>query len=410
MRTETTQPGIAAPRHRTPVPLAAAADERVLRVALCLDSLDVGGTELNAVRTAEQLRHRGVDPLLLVLRAEGPLLERCRDRGIAVEPFPIPPIGSARSFGRAIALAQRLRELKLDLVHTQDRYTNTFVVPCARAAGVRVLASRRWWDVQPSRGLEIGNRVAYRLAHRVVANSGRVAALLSDVDGVDATKVVVIPNFLDDAALRPVDPAEQRALRIRLDVPLDALVIGCVANLRPVKDHATLLDAFARVAAAVPRSVLCLIGDGDLRATLAAQADALGIGGRVRFAGTRTDALNWHGAFDVSVLSSLHEGFPNTVVEAMAAARAVVATNVGGTPDAVRHGTSGLLVPARNPAALAAALERLLGDPNYCAALGLAGREDAARRFSADVVLPALTALYRDVAPARPASMRQAVS
>lgn len=378
--------------------VSARPQEERLRIALCVDSLSVGGTELNAVRTAERLLGRGLEVILLVLRREGPLVERCAAAGIPVVEFPIPPLGSPRALLRGVALVRLLRRLRIDIVHTQDRYSNAFVVPWARLAGLRVLASRRWWDVHPSRALGWANRLAYRVAHGVVANSGRVAELVRRGDGVPAERVFVVPNFLDEAAVAEVTPGERRRLRSLLGVPMDALVVGVVANLRPVKDHRTLLDAVARITSDRPELVLCLVGDGELRQDLEEQAVRLGIASAVRFAGRRSEPVNWHAAFDISALTSLNEGFPNTVIEAMAAGRPVVATAVGGVPDAVRDGETGLLVEAGAVAPLARALERLLADAELRAAMGAAGREEALRRFQASVVVPEVESLYRSQA------------
>jgi L-malate glycosyltransferase len=372
---------------------------RPLRVALCIDSLAVGGTELNAVRTAERLRERGMDVVMLVLRPEGPLLERCKEAGIPVMAFPIPPLGNVRSLARGVALVRLLRRLEIDLVHTQDRYSNAFVVPWARVAGLRVLASRRWWDVHPSRALGLANRLAYRLAHGVVTNSPPVADLVCRVDGVRPEKVHVVRNFLDEAFLAMPSAGTRTELRARLGLPADSLVVGCVANLRPVKDHRTLLAALARVAPRWPDLVLCLVGEGELAPDLRQQADRLGVTDHVMFAGSRSGPVNWHAAFDISVLTSLSEGSPNTVIEAMAAGRPVVATDVGGTPDVVRHEHTGFLVPARAPEALAEALDRLLADGALRAAMGREGRAEAVRRFSAARVVPLVEALYRSHVP-----------
>jgi L-malate glycosyltransferase len=372
--------------------------ERPLRVALCIDSLAVGGTELNAVRTAERLRARGIDAILLVLRAEGPLGQRCEQARIPMIAFPIPRMASPRSVVRGVELMRLFRRLRIDVVHTQDRYSNAFVVPWARLAGLRVLASRRWWDVHPSRALGFANRIAFRLAHGVVANSARVADLVQAVDGVSRDKVTIIPNFLDDAALEVPTREGQLALRDTLGVPRDALVIGCVANLRPVKDHRTLLSAFARVAAGRPHLVLCLVGDGALRPDLQQQTAGLGIAGIVVFSGTRSDAVNWHSAFDISVLTSLSEGFPNSVIEAMAAGRPVIATDVGGTPDAIHNEVTGFLVPPGGVEPLAHAMDQLLDNAGLRARMGQVGRAEAARRYHASVVLPAVEQLYMGLA------------
>lgn len=375
------------------------APDRLLRIVLCVDSLAAAGTELNAVRTAEQLRLRGHRATLLVLQPGGALVARCRANGVPITQFPIPSIRSPGIVARGLALARLFRGEGVDIVHTQDRYTNTFVVPWARLAGRRVVASRRWWDSHPSRGIKAGNLIAFRLAHRVVANSERVAELVRDVDGVPRAKVSVIPNFLDEWALRESGPEDRGRLRRLLGIPLEARVVGCVANLRPVKAHRVLFDAMPEVMARWPDVVLALVGDGECRPALQRQARELGIEDRVVFAGSRSDPVNWHPAFDVSVLTSYHEGFPNTVVEAMAAGNPVVATDVGGTPDAVRHGGNGLLVPAGAAEPIAAALGSLLADPERAAAMGRSGRAEALVRFRASAVIPELERLYFSALP-----------
>jgi L-malate glycosyltransferase len=368
---------------------------RGLRVLLCVDSLAAGGTELNAVRTVEALRRRGHDARLLVLRAEGPLLDRCAQRAVPVTEFPIPPLRRGGAFRRAGELVRLVRRMGAEVVHTQDRYTNAFLIPPARVAGVRVVASRRWWDLQPSRAIRAGNRLAFRVAHHVTANSERVAELVRSVDGVPARKITVVPNFLDEWALETGGEAERLMLRERLGVPAAGVrVVGAVANLRPVKAHEVLLEAMAIVMRTRHDVRLALVGDGECRPALERQARALGIAERVIFAGARSGPVNWHAAFDVSVLSSYSEGFPNTVVEGMAAGNPVVATNVGGTADAIQDEVTGLLVEAGSAAALASALGRVLDDEALAHRLGEAALELARRKFRADAVIPRLEVLY----------------
>jgi glycosyltransferase involved in cell wall biosynthesis len=215
---------------------------------------------------------------------------------------------------------------------------------------------------------------------------------------VPRERIVVVPNFVDDHAFDVASPGSLDALRRELDVPVDALVVGIVARLHPVKDHATLIKAIALLEPQFPTLLLVLIGSGPLRAELEALAAAEGVESIVRFAGLRTPPPNLHSIFDVSVLCSLSEGFPNTIVEAMAAARPVVGTNVGGVPDAVREGVNGRLVPARDPAALAAALIPLLRDRELRQRLGAAGQRIAREEYSAATILPRLGALYDQLA------------
>jgi glycosyltransferase involved in cell wall biosynthesis len=175
-------------------------------------------------------------------------------------------------------------------------------------------------------------------------------------------------------------------------------VVGIVARLSPIKDHRSLITAVALLAPEFPTLLLVLIGSGPNRSELEAFAAAEGVASIVRFAGMREPPPNLHSLFDVSVLCSLSEGFPNSVVEAMAAGRPVVGTAVGGVPDAVRNGENGTLVPVQDPPALAAALAPLLRDSELRRRMGAAGRQIAREEFSASTVLPRIATLYRALA------------
>jgi glycosyltransferase involved in cell wall biosynthesis len=165
-----------------------------------------------------------------------------------------------------------------------------------------------------------------------------------------------------------------------------------------VKNHQLLLRAVRRLTAAGAPIHIVIVGDGPERAGLEQRTREWALGGSVTFTGTLPNRPNPHALFDVSALTSRSEGFPNAVVEAMAAGRPVVATDVGGVRDAVTGGVTGLLVPDEDDAGFAAALERLRGDPALAAALGQAGRREAEDRFSEEVVLNQLMALYEELA------------
>jgi glycosyltransferase involved in cell wall biosynthesis len=205
---------------------------------------------------------------------------------------------------------------------------------------------------------------------------------------------VTIPNFLEPEAFEPIAAADRRQMLDELGVPEDAFVVGIVARLSPVKDHGTLLRAIALLRDRIPALHCVLIGDGPERAHLEALADSLGIGGVTHFAGERTQPPNLHGLFDVSVLCSTSEAFPNSVLEAMAAARPVVATDVGGTPDAVHQGTTGLLVRPSDPDRLADAILRLHAEPALRTKLGAAACVAARVGYSADAVIGQVESLY----------------
>jgi glycosyltransferase involved in cell wall biosynthesis len=372
-------------------PLSAASEP--IHVVFSIDTMGVGGTEMNAVRTAEQLDSSRYRLTVVTLRGEGPLSERYRAVGIPIVRFPIHNLYGVATIKQSVRLARFLRDERVGIVHCHDQYSNVFTTLSARLANVPVvIASKRW--LHSTLTYRIANGIGFRAATRVLANSESVATSLRRDDHLDSKRIVVIPNFVDDRAFRPPADGERERWRAELALDGDALVVGIIASLLPIKDHATLLRAVAQLADRFPKLRVVVVGEGPERERLAQLATALGIGEVVRFAGLRPQVPSFHYLFDVSVLCSVSEGFPNSLIEAMAAGRPIVATDVGGVRDAVRDGENGLLVPARDPAALASALGRLLADRDQRVTFGSAGERRARHEFHARVVVGALERLY----------------
>jgi glycosyltransferase involved in cell wall biosynthesis len=185
-----------------------------------------------------------------------------------------------------------------------------------------------------------------------------------------------------------------RAVLEQLGVPPDAPLIGNVAALTDHKDHGTLLSAASQVLAGRPDARFVILGEGELEAALRARAQELGIGQQVVFAGFRGDLDRLIPCFDVFCLSSHMEGLGTSLLDAMAFGRPIVATAVGGIPEAVEDGRSGQLVPARNATALAQALVRLLGDERLRKEMGRAGRRIYEARFTAERMVEATLDAY----------------
>ena len=371
-----------------------------IRVAFAVDSFRTGGTELNAMRTAVRLDPERFELVVVCLNEEGELREHYAQAGIPVHAFPISSLISVRTTRAGLRLRSFLRHHRVQILHAHDIYTNCFAVPWARLAAVRtVIASRRWWHSVPRPELRYANRIAYRVADCVLANSPAVARLLTTEEGISPTRVLTVPNFLEIEAFDAPRPEQVVLLRSRLGleghdhVP----VIGIVARLDPLKDHETLLRAAKLLNDRGRVFRLVIVGDGDRRGVLENLASELGIAGLVRFAGQLPHRPNPNAAFDISVLCSTAEGFPNSVLEAMAAGRPVVATRVGGVPDAVEPERTGLLVPPSDAKALADALDTLLADEGRRVALGTAGRELARERFGERAVLDMLENAYEEL-------------
>jgi glycosyltransferase involved in cell wall biosynthesis len=368
---------------------------RAIRVGYCIDSLDIGGTELNAVRTLEALDRRRFQVTVFHLHETGPLRARYEALGLQLLHLPIGPLYSPRTAVQGVRFLRFLRREGIEVVHTHDIYTNIFAAPWARLAGCRVIASRRWLDATPRAGLVPLNRWSYRCAHRVVANSSLGVRLLIDKERVPPARVLELPNFLEERAFNHVPVEVRSAKRRGWGVPQGAFLIGTVARLVPVKNHALALRALQRLDEDVH---LVLIGEGPSRRALEELARQLHVDRRVHFTGQLVETENLHQFFDVSVLCSRSEGFPNAVVEGLAAGCPVVATPVGGVPEVIIERQTGLLVPVDQPDALAASVQELRRDAGLRERLCEAGPACVRSRYHQTVVIAQLEALYQSLA------------
>jgi glycosyltransferase involved in cell wall biosynthesis len=358
--------------------------------------MQLGGTELNAIRTIEHLDRDRFSVIAVSLQDQGPLLARYADAGVPVHVFTMKSLYSARAVQQGLRLAALFRRERIDIVHSHDAYTSVYATIWARVARVRaVIASRRSWHSPHLQGRILqANRVAYRHVDVVVGNSPSVSELVRTEGGVVDGRSITIPNFLDDAAYQELAPAEKRRHLAELGVPEGAFVVGILARLAPEKDHPTLFRAVELLKDRIPDLHLVLVGGGPERPALESLARSMQLTSRIHFAGQRSPTPNLHSLFDVSVLCSTSEAFSNSILEAMAVGRPMIATDVGGNPDAVQHDKTGLLVPAGDHAKLAEAIERLHSDPAYRLALGEGGRAEARRSYHSTAVIPQVEALY----------------
>ncbi len=208
-------------------------------------------------------------------------------------------------------------------------------------------------------------------------------------------KLAVIHSGVDMRRFLPssLDPEETRK---KIGIPAGVSAVGTVGRLTLVKGHMHLLAAAAKVIALRPATVFILLGDGELKSELTDEANKLGIKENIRFLGWRPDVADLMSAFDLFVLPSLNEGMGKVLVEAMAAGKPIIASDVCGITDLITHGNNGLLVPPADPQALANSIESLLADPVRARELAAEGRE-LAQSYSADSMLAKIEELYRSL-------------
>jgi glycosyltransferase involved in cell wall biosynthesis len=369
---------------------------RPARVVYVNSAADVGGGEKWMLALADGL-DRARYASAFVVAHEGPFADAIRARGFPVTVVDLTRLASVRTL---IALTRHFRRARPDLVHTAGARASFYGRVAAWLAGVPAVVSSvhtsiEDYEVPRWRRALYGllDRASARIAARLIATSEAVGATLRR-RGAPAGKVVVIPNRPDPRHLVPL--RARAAVRAELGAGGGDTLIGVIARLTPQKGVGDFLDALARLRDRGGWRA-AIVGDGPLRADLEARARRLGIADRCAFAGMRTDLGDLLAGFDVLAVPSRSEGLPYLVLEAMTAGTPMVATAVGGIPEAVTDGVSGLLVPAREPGRLAAALGRLLDDPRGRAALAAAARRHAAEALSLEPMLAAVDAVYRAV-------------
>ncbi|MCW2919501.1 MAG: glycosyltransferase [Actinomycetia bacterium] len=367
--------------------------DRPLRIVLAIGSLAVGGTETQLVKLAAGLMARGHEVHVIALRCAGPLQAELQLMGIPTRIFAYGGLrlrnGSgkrslrvlSREAGQLLAVWRHLKNLRPDVCHAFLFTCYTHVLPLASAAGVPVRVNGRRGAPPPTpTGLlrKVLDLAGHRSSSLYISNSQAIARELTRMEKVRPCRVKVIANCVELPA-RTADVVRQPPCGI------------VVANLIGYKGHADLVEALALLEAP-PR--MCIVGDGPERERLATLIEARRLGHVVELTGAVPDARELLAVHQFAVLPSHAEGLPNAVLEAMAAGLPVIATSVGGVPEVVIDGVTGILVPPKAPAELAAAITRIVASPPLRVKLGSAARQTA-ERFSVSACAARHEAAYR---------------
>lgn len=376
-----------------------------MRVAhVITESSPFGGAQRNTLVSMEGLRRQGGTPVL-VCGEGGELARRAREIGSEVHELAdlvrtTAPLRDVRCFARLLALFLRG---SFDVVHTHSTKAGLLGRLAARAAGVPIV-------VHTVHGFPFpldGSRRArlYVAVERFAARASDASicvgeTLRREVAGwklPGRVRLVTIPSGIEFTALRPRRPAAETKAALGLEGAWP--IVGSVGHLRPAKAQHHLLEAVASLRDRFPRIALVLVGEGELRSALEARIEELGLGAAARLLGERDDVADLLSVFDVFAMSSAWEGVGRALTEAMLRGLPVAVTAVNGVVDLVRDGETGLAVPPGNPAALAAAIERLVADPELAARLGRAARERVERTMSAEAMVEAIGRLYDELRP-----------
>ena len=369
--------------------------------------LNVGGPAVHVILLTAGLRTRGYSTFLAVGKEsarEGNMLHLAGAKG--VECLQVGALGRAiRPLADARALwdlCRLMRRFRPDIVHTHTAKAGVLGRLAARIAGVPVVVHTYHGHVLHGYFGPLANAIFRRLERLL---GGRTDALVAvsesvrdDLVGLGVAgpdKIHVVPLGLELGNLTGTLP--RGALRRPAGVPEGAPLVGIVGRLAPIKDVPTFLAAAVRVRQAIPAARFAIVGDGEERAALEAESRRLGLADAVHFHGWHRDMTAVYGDLDVVVNCSRNEGTPVALIEALAAARPVVATAVGGTPDLMAGGRHGTLVAPGDPDALAHAIVSVVRDPSPARARAACGRAHVLRHHSSERLVADVDQLYRQL-------------
>jgi L-malate glycosyltransferase len=355
------------------------------RVLQLIDSLWAAGSERQAAQLAQSLNESSrFQVFVACMRPKGNLGEELNRMGFSDIPaFPITSFYDRSMVNQLARFARFLREHRIDIVHTHDFYTNVFGMAGACLAGVAVrIASRRETSGCRTRAQKFVERRAYQLAHAIVANAEAVCKHLIE-EGVRREKIVTIYNSLNQERVTPRVDRNGTFKMFKLPLNGHCRFVMIVANLTyPVKDIPTFLRAARRVRQAIPETRFIIVGGGPLMGETRALAKELGLETDVFFTGRCEQVADLLFISDVCVLSSVAEGFSNSILEYMGASRPVVATNVGGAREVIIEGETGYLVQPGDYETMAARITELLSNPERARSMGRYGRQVIEQKFS----------------------------
>jgi L-malate glycosyltransferase len=351
-----------------------------IKLLKMLTNFRIGGTERQVANLARGIDSSQFDLHLACLCHTGELLEELETLRVPRPEFRIGSLYSPRTLWQGIRLAHYVRRNLIQIVHSYGFYPNVFAVPFARLAGAAIVVAsiRDTGDLLTPMQTRL-QKLVCRFADCVLVNAEAIRESLIE-QGYDPSKIVVIRNGI---ALSNFARGERNAaLRRDLGFPPSARLVAVFSRLNPMKGVEYFLDAAIILAERFPDVRFLVAGDGGSRKELEDRACRLGLGSRIVFAGFRSDVRELLSEAAISVLPSLSEGTSNTLLESMAAGIPVIATRVGGNPEVIEDGVSGLLVPPRDSAAIAAAMIRLLEDEDLALRLGQAGMRRVSELFS----------------------------
>lgn len=360
------------------------------KLLVVIDEMEVGGSQRQIVHLLTGLDRERWQPELLYFRNHSFLIERLKAAGIPVHLVPKRGRIDLRFLRRFGAI---LRNGEYDLVHAFSLTAELWAVVAKAMSGVStpIIASERNQQVSKPRWYWPVKRFVLTRSAGAIANSEAGAHTTAKHTGVAHAFFDTIPNGVEIPA--PLAQSDRQQLRADIGAPEGRALCLYVGRLVPQKNLDCLVRALALLEPA-RRPWVALAGDGPLRAHVENLATAAGVRGDLHFLGERSDATRLMQSADFLVLPSHFEGLSNSLLESMAAGCPVIASAVGGSPELIDHGRTGLLFPSDDEAALAERIAELVADPDRRTRLGAAGREYVSRTYGIATLVARTTAVY----------------
>ena len=361
-------------------------------IVQCVNNLDLGGLERMVLSLAKQLKIRGYGSSICCIENRGALADEAERSGIVVHTLHARETGQWRAINR---LNQLLNECHPNVFHSHN-FKPFYYGAIARLRGAAdVHVHTRHGAFTKVHRAHWRYRLLRPWIDELVTVSEDGRRQLANQTGLNAAHIGVVVNGVDTDCFHPSN--DRAAARRALAVPVDDCLILAAARFSIEKNLETLLQAFALVAVEHSKARLWLVGDGPERQMLEGLAHQLGIDSKIRFFGFRNDVAELLRAADVFTLTSLSEGLSVALLEAAASGLPIVATDVGGNREIVNPPECGLIVPPRDPRALAAAYLQLLRDPATCAQIGTRARARIIDQFSLQRMVEEYSRLYKQL-------------
>jgi glycosyltransferase involved in cell wall biosynthesis len=364
-----------------------------MNILYLIESSEPGGAESLVVSLANGFRNRG-NTCVIGLLEDGWLNDQLKAGN-----FETIMLQQNRSYDFPFTreLYSIIRKYNIDIIHAHEFAMNTYGTIIGALARLPVITTihgqNYYW-------LKLRRRVAYRMASRLskmVAVSESLKSFLSESVGIEKSRIITLHNGIEVEKYNVrLDAKQIFAIKNELSISDHQQVVATVGMLVPVKDHMMLIDAAYKVLRCCPNTVFLVIGDGPLRHKLTDHAKSLGIERNLRFTGFKTCIAEILQIIDVYVCSSISEGLSLSILEAMAARKPVIATNVGGNPEIIVHGENGFLVPQKNAEELSIKIIMTLRDNQLADRLGSNGQQNVQQKFSREQMIDQYKHLYEN--------------